>query len=148
MWQLLQFPTETTTIPFSSDEIGFAIGGFIVFALLISLLGLAFQAVLGWLVYRDAEKRGDENALIWGLLVFFLSLLGLVIYIVFIMMDKDKKARQQRYPQEGYQSYQGTPQQPSFNPDKAQQGHALYCKNCGSPLPPDGQFCQSCGTKI
>lgn len=46
----------------------------------IALLALSI-ALLVW-VARDAKARGMDSAVIWMLLVFFLNLLGLVIYIL------------------------------------------------------------------
>ncbi len=52
-------------------------GTFIFVPIIILVLNIA---LLVW-VARDAKARGMDSAVLWMLLVFFLSLLGLVIYI-------------------------------------------------------------------
>jgi hypothetical protein len=47
--------------------------------ILIALVALNI-AILVW-VARDAKARGMDSAVLWMLLVFFLGLLGLVIYL-------------------------------------------------------------------
>ena len=47
----------------------------------IPIAGLALSiALLVW-VARDAKSRGMDSAVLWMLLVFFLNLIGLVIYL-------------------------------------------------------------------
>ena len=47
----------------------------------IPLAGLALSiALLVW-VARDAKARGMDSAVLWMLLVFFLNIIGLVIYL-------------------------------------------------------------------
>ena len=47
----------------------------------IPIAGLALSiAMLVW-VARDAKARGMDSAVLWMLLVFFLNLIGLVIYL-------------------------------------------------------------------
>jgi hypothetical protein len=46
----------------------------------VILLALSI-ALLVW-VARDAKSRGMDSAILWMLLVFFLNLLGLVIYLL------------------------------------------------------------------
>ena len=49
--------------------------------LLIPIAIIALNiALLVW-VARDAKSRGMDNAVLWMLLVFFTSVLGLVIYL-------------------------------------------------------------------
>jgi hypothetical protein len=48
----------------------------------IPIAGLALSiALLVW-VARDAKSRGMDSAVLWMLLVFFLNLIGLVIYLL------------------------------------------------------------------
>lgn len=47
--------------------------------------------VLYW-VYKDAKRRGSNHPLLWVLVVFFLSLLGLILYLVL----RPKKSEQKR----------------------------------------------------
>ncbi len=46
----------------------------------IALLVLSI-ALLVW-VARDAKARGMDNAVLWMLVVFFLNLLGLIVYLL------------------------------------------------------------------
>jgi hypothetical protein len=77
--------------------------------------------VLIW-VYRDAEERG-MSGILWVLVVFFLSIIGLIIYIV-VRDDKPTYAQGAYYQQQGYYpppyQQQGYYQQPQYPP---QQGY-------------------------
>ena len=57
----------------------FACGGFVFF--LIAALVALNVAILIW-VARDAKARGMDNAVLWMLVVFFLGIIGLVIYLL------------------------------------------------------------------
>ncbi len=52
-------------------------GTFFLFWIVLIVLNIA---LLVW-VARDAKARGMDGAILWMLLVFFLSLLGLIIYL-------------------------------------------------------------------
>jgi tetrahydromethanopterin S-methyltransferase subunit D len=57
----------------------FACSGFLIF---IVIAAIAINvAILVW-VARDAKARGMDSAVLWMLLVFFLGLIGLVIYLL------------------------------------------------------------------
>lgn len=56
---------------------GAGMGGMILVPILLSALNIA---LLVW-VARDAKARGMDNSVLWMVLVFFTSLLGLIIYI-------------------------------------------------------------------
>ncbi len=53
-------------------------GTFIFIPILFAALSIA---LLVW-VARDAKARGMDSAILWMLLVFFLNLIGLVIYLL------------------------------------------------------------------
>jgi hypothetical protein len=57
----------------------FACSGFLIF-LVIAIVAVNV-AILVW-VARDAKARGMDSAILWMLLVFFLGILGLVIYLL------------------------------------------------------------------
>jgi hypothetical protein len=58
-----------------------ACGGFAGFMILFVLGLIALNiAILVW-VARDAKARGMDSAILWMLLVFFLGILGLIIYL-------------------------------------------------------------------
>jgi hypothetical protein len=46
----------------------------------IIMFGIAI-AIMVW-VFKDAKARGDQNAVLWLVLVFFTGIIGLIIYIV------------------------------------------------------------------
>ena len=48
----------------------------------IGIGGFVLWAALAYWVYRDANRRNMDNALLWGVITFFLGLIGLVIYLV------------------------------------------------------------------
>jgi Phospholipase_D-nuclease N-terminal len=57
----------------------FACSGFLIF---IAAAAIAINvAILVW-VARDAKARGMDNAILWMLVVFFLGIIGLVIYLL------------------------------------------------------------------
>jgi hypothetical protein len=53
-------------------------GGLVIFVVALLALNIA---ILVW-VARDAKARGMDSSILWMLLVFFLGLLGLLIYIL------------------------------------------------------------------
>jgi hypothetical protein len=59
---------------------GEALGAIVLlFALVMFVL---FAIVLPYWTYRDAQKRGIDSPALWGLLVFFGGLIGLVLYLI------------------------------------------------------------------
>ena len=56
-----------------------AIGGI---ALMIPIIFIAVGIAMVVWVAKDSKARGMENSIVWVLLVFFTSVLGLVIYIL------------------------------------------------------------------
>ena len=90
-------------------------GLFFLFPLVWFVLGIL---ILIW-VYQDAESRG-MNGLLWAIIVFFLSVIGLLIYLI------------ARSPQEINQLKQ----------------ISRVCPNCGQILTEDDKFCPRCGKKL
>ena len=105
--------------------------------------------VLGIWVYRDAGKRG-MSGILWFLIVFFLGIIGLIIYFVV-----RKPIVQPMYPvQPGYappgaygppgayapQPYQQPPMAPMQPPMMG-----ARCRHCGAALAAGSTFCSNCG---
>jgi cytochrome bd-type quinol oxidase subunit 2 len=53
-------------------------GGMMVLALVWIAISIALMV---W-VYRDAKARGMDNSVVWVFVIFFLGLIGLVIYLL------------------------------------------------------------------
>ena len=83
------------------------------------ILLILWIAVVVW-VYRDAEERG-MNGVLWGLLVFIGSIIGLLIYLI---VRSDAITDNKR-----------------VSPDQA-------CPNCQKPTGSDFIFCPYCGKKM
>lgn len=84
-------------------------------------------AVVIW-VYRDAERRG-MNGLLWGLLVLFGNLIGLLIYLL-VRQDQIQVARGQT-----------TAPGPASKTTRT-------CPSCQRPVDKDFAYCPHCGTTI
>jgi hypothetical protein len=66
----------------SDTEAGlFAAAGCGLFAL-IAVGGLIIQILILVWVHKDAKARGMDTPVLWMIVVFFLSLLGLVVYLL------------------------------------------------------------------
>ena len=50
--------------------------------LLVSLLFFLVWVALAYWVYKDANKRNMDNAILWAAITFLLGLIGLVIYLI------------------------------------------------------------------
>jgi len=74
--------------------------------------------ILIW-VYQDAESRG-MNGLLWAIIVFFLSIVGLILYLV---------AREGKI---------------SPPPQRI----TRVCPKCGTVLSEDAKFCPRCGKEL
>jgi putative membrane protein insertion efficiency factor len=60
---------------------GACVGG-CVFSMLLLAGHIAIVVVLMFFVWKDAKARGDSNAVLWLVLIFFLSWIGAVVYFV------------------------------------------------------------------
>ncbi len=84
----------------------------------LPLFFFVLSIVIAAWVFNDAEKRG-MNGWLWGLLVFFANIIGLVVYLL---------ARNE-----------GIPARPITRE---------ACSQCGRPLQPDFLACPYCGAKV
>ena len=92
-----------------------------------AILGMSAFFCIMWIVvfivwivitiwaYKDAQKRG-MNAILWALIVFFIGIIGLIIYLV-VRGEHNKKSEQP----------------------------GRICPACGRPIPMDAQICPYCG---
>lgn len=130
---------------------------------ILCAIGVAFFLVwifvLIW-VYRDAESRG-MNGVLWIILVFFLSWIGLLVYLVVRGGHPPRTGAWPpapgTYPPPGYPpppvAYAPPPSgyapppigyPPSTAPPPPSPG---VCRQCGTPLPAGAVFCASCGAR-
>ena len=86
----------------------------VLFALVWFVIGIL---ILIW-VYQDAESRGMDG-LLWALIVFFLNIIGLVLYLV---VRESRIAPSQRITR--------------------------VCPKCGQVLSEDAKFCPRCGKEL
>ncbi len=111
-----------------------------VFGLALLALGIA---VLVW-VHNDAEKRGLSGAL-WAILVFFLHVLGFIIYLV-VRSSHPEKARAAGSPVAGPIPPAGPGPVP-VPPAPAPAPQPSGCPQCGKPVAPAHAYCPTCGTR-
>jgi hypothetical protein len=122
---------------------------------LLALLTLAVAIwILVW-VYKDAQSRGMSGAL-WAILVFFLHIVGLVVYLLV----------RSGHPVRKPETAQGAPAAPAPPPAPAapqpppappQPGPAVppppasafpACAKCGNPVHAGWVACPHCGEKL
>ena len=58
-----------------------AMMGFIVMIVFVCLAGVAAQVLLGLATYNDAKARGNNDPVMWGLLVGFLGWIPGIVYL-------------------------------------------------------------------
>src|SRR5436305_1984072 len=46
------------------------------------LIGLVIDIAITYWVYTDAKKRGNPNAVLWAVVTFFFTLIGLILYVL------------------------------------------------------------------
>jgi hypothetical protein len=65
-----------------SAAAGLFVGGTLLFTCLCIAISFAIAAAIAYWVYNDAKKRGNPNAVVWAILTFISTLIGLVLYLV------------------------------------------------------------------
>ncbi|MHB8055640.1 MAG: zinc ribbon domain-containing protein [Candidatus Aminicenantales bacterium] len=114
------------------------------FAGFAGFFGLAFLVI--WVmvalwVHRDAESRGMEGV-IWALVVFFVHVIGLIIYLIVRSNHPVLTAAPASKPQTATPPPQaGETAAPSIQP-------APVCKSCGRPVEKDHVYCAMCGQNL
>ena len=76
-----------------------AMMGFVVMIILVCLVGVAAQVLLGLATYNDAKARGNNDPVMWGLLVGFL---GWIPGIVYLCLRNNNANRLMTCPQCGF----------------------------------------------
>ena len=76
-----------------------AMMGFIVMIVFVCLAGVAAQVLLGLATYNDAKARGNNDPVMWGLLVGFL---GWIPGIVYLCLRNNNANRLMTCPQCGF----------------------------------------------
>jgi len=56
------------------------VGG--LFGCVCYLIGLVIDIAITYWVYTDAKKRGNPNAVLWAVVTFFFTLIGLILYVL------------------------------------------------------------------
>ncbi len=140
-----------TNLQLQIDGWGWACGGLFC---LIWLLPLIISLVIGYWMYKDAEKR-NENGVLWFIIGFFLSIIGLIIWIV-VRPDMSEVRReeqmaqqpQQQQWQQPQQQQQQQPPQQQQEPPQQQQQQAKQCSDCASEMryidEYDRWYCDNC----
>ena len=66
-----------------------AMMGFVVMIILVCLVGVAAQVLLGLATYNDAKARGNNDPVMWGLLVGFLGDDGRRPFVLGVLFPAD-----------------------------------------------------------
>ena len=106
---------------------------FVQFMIFWMFLWFVFNLLLTNIVYRDAIKNNNPNAVLMSILVFFSGILGVVIYFVI------------RKPQD---QYAATPSSKQSTINKQSQYEHSFCSVCGSKTDNNSIFCQNCGATV
>lgn len=71
-----------TTATLQLLQMGRSAGGVLLVFMLFFLVVTAAWLYAAYWVYNDARRRGSDNAAIWGVGVFLIGFLGLLLYLV------------------------------------------------------------------
>ncbi len=117
------------------------------------ILGIVILLIIALLVANDASRYG-ENGLLWGLVVFFMPMMGLLFYAI-IRSGWTLKVQNTQTP--AYSApVQATPNtvspvtvspvtQPQVIPTATD---TVYCTACGFANQKGAAYCNKCGAKI
>jgi hypothetical protein len=114
----------TTIATAYSSDFG-AVSSIFSLILVLYLLFFVVWIIVAIWVYKDAESRG-ANGVLWAIIVFFLGLIGLIIYIVIRPSDEKDP----------------------FNFNNKESKPDRRCTNCGRPIPMDAKICPYCAKKF
>lgn len=88
----------TYTNELTNDEAAGLFGGSLLCTCLVAVVGLLVQVGLAYWTYKDAKKRGNSNAALWAVLVFFFTLIALLVYILTQRKDSVAPAQPKQEP--------------------------------------------------
>lgn len=88
------FSTQATaqTLSYSyrtNDPLIFGVTSF-VYLLCCCIFAIPWLFICFW-IYKDAKKNNIENPILWALLAFFTSIIGILIYLLAVRPDAIKK---------------------------------------------------------
>jgi RNA polymerase subunit RPABC4/transcription elongation factor Spt4 len=118
--------------------------GFWPFAGFAGFFGLFFLAI--WIMvalwaHRDAQSRGMDGIL-WGLIVFFAHIIGLIIFLIVRSNHALLPAAPVSKPQTA------TPPPPAGETTVPPVQATPVCKSCGRPVDKDHVYCAMCGQNL
>jgi hypothetical protein len=65
-----------------AKELGWACAGGFVGCAILGIIGFIVEILILVWVYKDARARGDQNAVLWLVLIFFVNIVGIIVYFV------------------------------------------------------------------
>ena len=124
-------------LPFRTGHFGlfeFDRGFFWPFHGLLGMWGLIQIGLAIWVGF-DADRRGG-NGVLWGLLVFFTGVVGLIVYLIVIPTMAERG---------GSGGGAGVGHAVAMAPPGPSPPGTARCGNCGSEVQPDFRVCPGCG---
>ena len=100
------------------------------------------QLILGVWVGVDAQKRGS-NGYFWGLLVFFTSIIGLLVYLLWVTDAMEKISREVNQAR-----VQAPAVAASAEPVTVVDAVLPSCPVCGGEVEDDFKACPACGASL
>lgn len=88
------------------------------------LIGIILACMIGYWVYKDADKRNSSCPELWGILVALFAIIFLPIYLLF------------------------RPDMPKQKSNSTVTEVVAFCPNCGKYYRKPAKFCPNCGIKI
>ncbi len=125
------------------------------------VIGLVILFLVSYLVAADANSKG-ENGLLWGLLVFFMPMMGLFAYVIWRAIQSSQariptqtsttnpKPPTSTHVNKPYHVNQ--PYAPSSNSTMVQEPvpntQGNFCTQCGHQNTPESRYCNNCGSPL
>jgi RNA polymerase subunit RPABC4/transcription elongation factor Spt4 len=106
-------------------------------------VGWLVQLALAVWVTTDANRR-EMNGILWGVLVFFTSVVGLVVYLIVISTSSARNGRATSLGSGG----RNAPQAPSSVPPSGDNHLPRFCSSCGGSVQAQFKVCPYCGESL